>query len=282
MCRLLGIVANKEVDFRFSLFGEASKNLRTQSEDNPDGWGIAIFSETGQVAITKSPLKASGDRIFDQTASSGVGRILVAHVRKASSGSNRLENTHPFEMDGWVFAHNGTIHNKEKIEKNIEPSFMDKVKGDTDSERYFALILSQFARDRILPDSEKDALVTSLSSAIKRVRDEIGGSGLNFLLSNGRFLFAFKNGRSLYLLKRDSESIPEVQLQSKETGALLQWKKSAGEKAVLIASEKVTSGEHWEEIQENQLICIDRNLNIEKRKIRKPNSKYGRNCKKGN
>jgi len=150
---------------------------------------------------------------------------------------------------------------------------MGKVKGDTDSERYFALILSQFARDGILPDSGKDALVTSLSSAIKTMRDQIGGDGLNFLLSNGKVLFAFKNGRSLYLLKRDPEGIPEVQLRSKETGALLQWKKSAGEKAVLIASEKVTADEPWETIKENQLICVDRNLNIEKRKIPKSKSK---------
>jgi glutamine amidotransferase len=267
MCRLLGIVVNKEVDFRFSLFGEANKNLRTQSEENPDGWGIAIFPETGQATIAKSPLKACGDELFDQTASSGVGRILVAHVRKASSGSNRLENTHPFEMDSWVFAHNGTIRNKEKIEKYIDPLFKDKIKGDTDSERYFGLILSQFVRDGIRPDSEKDTLVTSLSSAIKTVRDKIGGNGLNFLLSNGRFLFAFKNGRSLYLLKRDPESIPEARFQSKETGVLLQWKKSAGEKAVLIASEKLTVTEHWETMQENQLICVDRSLNVEKRKV---------------
>jgi predicted glutamine amidotransferase len=267
MCRLLGIVANIEVDFRFSLSGEASKNLRTQSEDNPDGWGIAIFSETGQATITKSPLKASGNELFDQTASSGVGRILVAHVRKASSGSNRLENTHPFEMDSWVFAHNGTIRNKEKIEKYIAPLFKDKIKGDTDSERYFGLILSQFVRDGIRPDSEKDTLVTSLSSAIKTVRDEIGGNGLNFLLSNGRFLFAFKNGRQLYLLRRDPVSVPEVQLQSKETSALLRWKKSAGEKAVLIASERLTTTEHWDTIQENQLICVDSSLNVEKREV---------------
>jgi len=267
MCRLLGIVANKEVDFRFSLFGEASKNLRTQSEDNPDGWGIAIFSETGQATITKSPLKASGDELFDKTALSGFGRILVAHVRKASSGSNRLENTHPFEMDSWVFAHNGTISNKQKVEEYIDPLFKDKIKGDTDSERYFGLILSQFVKDGIQPDSEKDTLATSLSSAIKTVRDEIGGNGLNFLFCDGRFLFAFKNGRQLYLLKRDPKSIPEVQLQSKETGALLEWKKSTGEKAVLIASEKLTVAEHWETMQENQLICVGRSLNVEKRKV---------------
>jgi predicted glutamine amidotransferase len=262
MCRLLGIVANKEVDFHFSLFGNASRNLRTQSEENPDGWGIAVYPEEGSPKIKKEPLKAAEDLSFDQAAFSAFGRILVGHVRLASSGRNRHENTHPFEIGGWVFAHNGTIKAIDNLKRHIDPSFAMMVKGDTDSEKYFALILSQFLRDGVLSDAGKEALVESLSKGIKVVRDEIGGYGLNFILSDGRYLFGFKNGRPLYLLSRGPESVPGVNLQSEETGALLSWKKSVGEKAVIIASEKMTASDPWVPLKENELVSVDRNLKV--------------------
>ena len=266
MCRLLGIVANKEVDFEFSLLGDAHRNLRSQSENNPDGWGIAVFRGDKPI-IEKAPRKAAEDQIFEKITRSIQGKILVAHVRYASAGTNKLENTHPFEMDNWVFAHNGTIRNKSDLERHIEPYLKDKIKGDTDSERYFALILSQFKRDRIHANSKINDLFASLKSSIKIVRNKVGGNGLNFLLSNGKLLFAYKNGRDLYYLIRDPENIPEELLQSKETGALLRWKKSAGERAIIIASEKVTQSENWQTVLNDEIICVDNDLNLIKEKI---------------
>ena len=267
MCRLLGVVVNKEVDFQFSLLGSAQRNLRTQSEHNPDGWGIAFFREQGGVSIKKAPQKASGDQMFDQTAYVGVGRMMIAHIRKASSGSSKIENTHPFGIDDWAFAHNGTIKNERKLEKYYEPSYDAQVEGDTDSERFFAIIISQFAKDCIQSDSEIDSILQSLMSSIRIVRDEVGGNGLNFLLSDGRCLFAYRNGRELYYLIRDPDSAPEPQLRSNETGALLCWKKASGERAVILATEEVTESEDWKPVQENELICVDRNLCIEKKTV---------------
>lgn len=261
MCRLLGIVINREVNFEFSLLGNAYRNLRSQSEGNPDGWGIAVFREDEPI-IEKAPRKAAEDQIFEKFACSIRGKILIAHVRYASSGNNTKENTHPFEIDNWVFAHNGTIGNKKELEKYIEHSLNERIKGDTDSERYFALILSQFKRDGIHSNSEVNDLFVSLNSSIQIVRKNIGGNGLNFLLSNGKLLFAYKNGRSLYYLVRNPENAPEESLKSKETGTLLRWKKTAGEKAIIVASERVTQSENWQTILDDEIICVDSNLNF--------------------
>lgn len=267
MCRLLGIIANREVDFKFSLFGDAQRNLRKQSELNPDGWGVAVFSEKGKVIVHKALEKASGDQLFEKIAFSYIGKIMIAHVRKASSGSNKMENTHPFRIHEWVFAHNGTIYDQKKLETYIEPSVSTKIKGDTDSERYFALILSQFARDGIRSNWEVTNLLESLTSSIQMVRDRIGGSGLNFLLSNGRDLFAYRNGRDLYYLIRDPGDIPEESFQSKETGALVSWKKAAGEKAVVVASERITESEHWQSVLNNEIICIEDDLTVRRKNV---------------
>jgi len=267
MCKLLGIYANKDVDFHFSLKG-TNKSLRAQSEENPDGWGVAIFSEAGKATLTKAPRKAGADELFNQRAGSGFGRLLIAHVRKATSGNNRYENTHPFEIDGWVFAHNGTIHDKAALESYVTPRLANAIKGDTDSERYFALILSQFETDRVRPRSEGSKVLESLAVSVHRVRDLVGGNGLNFLLSDGEHLYAYKNRRPLYLLERDPETAPEIQFLSRETGALLQWKKRVGEKAVVLASEQITQSEEWEAFCDNELVCIDRDLSIQRRQIR--------------
>ena len=267
MCRLLGVVVNKEVDFQFSLLGSAQRNLSTQSEHNRDGWGIAFFREQGGVSIKKAPRKASEDRMFDQTACAGVGRIMIAHIRKASSGNNKMENTHPFGIDDWAFAHNGTIKDKCKLDKYYERSCDAPVIGDTDSERFFAIIMSQFAKDRMQSDSEIDGILQSLMLSIRIVRDQVGGDGLNFLLSDGRCLYAYRNGRELYYLIRDPNDAPDSQLESKETGALLYWKKARGEKAVILATEKVTESEDWKPVQDNELICVDRDLCIERKTV---------------
>lgn len=67
---------------------------------------------------------------------------VVAHVRKATVGAVRLENSHPFvrELWGryWVFAHNGDL-------KEFYPKLHGAFKpvGDTDSERAFCWILQE-------------------------------------------------------------------------------------------------------------------------------------------
>jgi len=266
MCRLLGIVANREVYFEFSLIGNAERNLRNQSIYNPDGWGIAVFREDEPI-IEKAPKKAEEDKIFEKLACTLWGKILIAHFRNATSGKNTKENTHPFKIDNWVFAHNGTIANKKGLEKYIVPSLKERIKGDTDSERYFALILSQFKRDGIHSDSEVNDLFASLNASIQIVRNNIGGNGLNFLLSNGKLLFAYKNGRPLYYLIRNPENTPEELLESAETGTLLRWKKTAGEKAIIIGSERVTQSENWQSILDDEIICVDIHLNFIKEKL---------------
>jgi len=48
-------------------------------------------------------------------------------------------NTHPFTQDGLAFAHNGVVGDLEEIEKRLGAN-RATVMGETDSERFFALI----------------------------------------------------------------------------------------------------------------------------------------------
>jgi len=56
-----------------------------------------------------------------------------------SIGGTSLVNTHPFTQDGRAFAHNGVVGDLDRIEARLG-SNRAMVMGETDSERFFALV----------------------------------------------------------------------------------------------------------------------------------------------
>src|SRR5262245_54639759 len=103
MCRLVGIVASESTEFGLCL-NTAERSLASLSREHPDGWGIAIHDNDWRVH--KGIQRAYEDRRFHEIAARSRGHVLVAHIRQKTVGPTSLENTHPFERDGWVFAHN--------------------------------------------------------------------------------------------------------------------------------------------------------------------------------
>lgn len=85
MCRLLGLIANKEVDVRFSML-EAPENFKKLGERNPHGWGMGWY-EDGEPKIEKYGECAFCSKRFDELAKEVKSRIIIAHIRSASSGA---------------------------------------------------------------------------------------------------------------------------------------------------------------------------------------------------
>lgn len=259
MCRLLGIAATDNVNFEFSLCGDAEHNLGSQSVEHPDGWGIATFNQKPIPTIVKEPQKAIGDSEFETACRSSRGRILISHVRKATQGENIVENTHPFISERWVFAHNGTIEDISSLEGDISPCYKNQLQGSTDSERYFALILSEFKKRDLLTDADKTDLLDSLHAVIDKVRKK-ETDGLNFLLSDGNCLFAYREGVDLHLLETDLTDPGTIHFESEKTNAVVEVDQK--ESSVIIASEKITESKNWEEIPDRRLLCINKELKI--------------------
>ena len=75
------------------------------------------------------------------------GTTFVAHVRYASTGAHTVANTHPFELDGRLFAHNGVVRGLDAMDARLaELGAESLVAGETDSERVFALITAEVRR----------------------------------------------------------------------------------------------------------------------------------------
>src|SRR5512132_3534865 len=142
MCRLFGLTASpNRVHASFWLL-EAADSLLEQRLRNPDGTGLGYFAPVVGAVIDKEPLPAYEDPAFVREAKHVSSTTFVSHIRYATTGERTTENTHPFAMDGMVFAHNGMLQDLEALDAHIGRDIRF-VGGDTDSERYFALVAKE-------------------------------------------------------------------------------------------------------------------------------------------
>jgi len=201
MCRMFGMVASEEEKVEGWLAGEGPSIESLARKDksgcgNRDGWGIGWYSEgEAQPTVVKEPVPADTSLAFRRTARALRSPVVVAHVRRSSGTGHTLENTHPFVWQNWLFCHNGACDGS-SLKRILLPEFAARVLGGTDSEVYFACLMQHL---RAQPDPVK-ALRAGVSAAI------VAGAhtGLNFLLTNGRVMYALHSSsepdrHSLYL-----------------------------------------------------------------------------------
>ena len=264
MCRLLGIVASELTEFGLGLT-RAPRSLATLSREHPDGWGIAIHNADQQAppaqqawALHRGTAPAADDHRFHHLAAHSRGHMLVAHVRQKTVGPTRLENSHPFVRDGWVFAHNGTVHATETLRAGSSALRLREIAGDTDSELFFAYVLTRLDEHGLTrlhdePSRRRvTAVVHELTAELRAAR--IGA--FNFILSDGKTTFAHRFGRSLFVLDRGPGD-PVREQREVSPGATIMTRWTPRRHAILIASERITD-EPWREVPDGTLLRIER------------------------
>lgn len=188
MCRMFGIVATTPQSIA-PWMTDVEPSLRSlavadeSGEANPDGWGVAWYG-TGQDGphVVKEPESADQSPLFESTAREVRARIALAHIRRSSRTPRLPANTHPFVEGRWAFCHNGYCSG-ERLREHLLPRFSNMVKGETDSEIYFALLLQYL-------ESPNDPIDT-LRGAVHEVVSVGDFTGLNFLLCDGQCIYAF-------------------------------------------------------------------------------------------
>ena len=72
--------------------------------------------------------------------------VVLGHVRSATVGTLRTENTHPFRYRQWLFAQTGTVSQFDAIRDRLiasVPEFLrGGIRGETDAEIVFHVFLS--------------------------------------------------------------------------------------------------------------------------------------------
>jgi predicted glutamine amidotransferase len=262
MCRLFGMTGGSEpVRATFWLL-QASDSLSEQSRREPDGTGIGFFDAEDRPVVSKQPLAAYDDRRFAEEAKDVQARTFVAHVRFASTGALTVANTHPFEQAGRLFAHNGVIEGLPALESELGPEGMALVHGETDSERWFALITRAIAR------ADGD-VAAGIQSATRWVAANLPLLSANFVLIEADQLWALRypERHELHVLERDAgggaESGPAPLHHRSSTGHIhVAFDELSQRPAVVVATEPMDDDSGWRELGSGQLLHVDRQLRV--------------------
>ncbi len=258
MCRLFGLSAGAEsVTATFWLL-QAPDSLRQQSHREPDGTGLGYFDHSGRPRIDKHPIAAFSDRAFAREARTVHSATFVAHIRFASTGALELRNTHPFEQRGRLFAHNGVIADLPALERRLGEE-MSLVGGDTDSERFFALITGEIERH----DGDVSA---GIASAVRWVAANLRVLSLNFVLITQHDLWALRypDTHELHILERPADGVRPLE-QVSSHGTRIQSDHAAQHPTVVIASEVMDSDPGWRALRSGELIHVSSALAVSTR-----------------
>ncbi len=258
MCRLFGMSGGGEpVRATFWLL-EAPDSLAQQSRREPDGTGLGTFDADGRPVVCKQPLAAYEDQEFAREARDVTSRTFVAHVRYASTGAVSAENTHPFEQRDRVFAHNGVIEDVERLEQQLGDA-RSLVRGETDSERYFALITKEIERDGDIGQA--------IVRATSWIADNLPVFALNVILITCSELWALRypDVHELFVLERAAGG-PTGQRHLEHASARGSMRVRAGELAnrpcVVVASERMDEDPGWRALESGELLHVDPDLNV--------------------
>jgi glutamine amidotransferase len=253
MCRLFGMSAGpRRATATFWLL-DAPDSLVQQSRREPDGTGLGWYRPDGSPEIAKQPIAAYEDREFAREAKQVVSRTFVAHIRFASTGELLERNTHPFEQDGRLLAHNGVIEDLPKLDRHLGPD-RALVKGDTDSERLFALITREAA-------AHGGDIAEGIVRACRWVARNLPVFAINFVLATPDELFALRypDTHELYVLERPAGG--ELEHHS-SLGARVVCAHGSGHPLVTIASERMDDDAGWRPMQSGELVRVRSTLEV--------------------
>jgi glutamine amidotransferase len=146
-----------------------------------DGYGVAFY-ESGQLH-TRREVAPIWERKTD--FSGDAGKILILHTRKASKGSINLNNVHPFtattDDDSFVFCHNGTIFDIDKL----NPSKTTDYEDTSDSRIFFELFLNKYEFSGDFVEAVRST-VSDIAATCSSI------TSMNSFFSNGKQLIAVR------------------------------------------------------------------------------------------
>ncbi len=236
---------------------EAPDSLAQQSRREPDGTGLGAYDGEGRPEVFKQPIAAYEDQAFAREARELCSRTFVAHVRYASTGAVSAENTHPFEQHGRLFAHNGVIGQPERIEPELG-DYRSLVRGQTDSERFFALITREIDR--------RGDVGEGIAAAAAWIAERLPVFALNCVLITDSELWALRypDTHELHVLERTAGGNSggrHLDHASARGSVRVRSGELREQRSVVVATEPMDEDD-WRELEPGQLLHVDADLRV--------------------
>ena len=142
MCRLMGYVSPEKRTVS-EIAGSDFEQFTALSAKHGDGWGYAQVETNGAPSLTLEVARAKESAKYLELTKNLESTGGLLHLRWATLNLAVTEgNTHPFSFGNYSFIHNGSIKPPESLDAFIDSQYLEKLRGSTDSERYFYVLLS--------------------------------------------------------------------------------------------------------------------------------------------
>ena len=265
MCRLFGMSGGEhEVQATFWLL-DAPTSLLALSETQPDGVGLGTFNADGTPWVYRKPVAANRSQTFIADAHEVRSRTFLAHIRHATAEPPTLENTHPFEQHGRLFAHNGVLGGLDALRGRLG-EHAALMHGNTDSEYYFTLMTKRIAENG-------GDIAAGIAQAAREIAAEIPLYSLNMLLTTPTDVWALRypDTNELWILKRSIAGLGspgDADGSSGFDGRSMSGitRVFSGALSILpstvIASQPMDTNPLWRLLEPGELVHVDKELRV--------------------
>jgi predicted glutamine amidotransferase len=239
---------------------------------NGDGFGIGWYvADVNYEPVTFVSINpAWSNRNLRNLAPKIRTECFIAHVRAASVGEVSESNCHPFQYKNLLMMHNGGVENfsaiKRQIREPLTDEFYNWIKGQTDSEHIFALLLHYLNELSLSPTAE--TVVLAFEKTFKHLKHLMKENGiqeaayLNMVVTNGLFIVGTR-----YV--SDPKEAPLTLYHSAathyaiENGVSHMIPSTNNDKAILVVSEKLSDDKVWTLVPANHFVIVDQSLQVE-------------------
>lgn len=167
-----------------------------------------------------------------------------------------------------IFAHNGVINDVPELERHLGDD-LALVAGESDSERYFALLTREIERH----DGDMRA---GIREAVSWIVDNLSILSINFVLITATELWALRypETHTLFVLERspgggDPET-PRALEQTSSHGTRVRSRHARDRPVVVVASERMDDDPGWREFASGELIHVDSSLTLTSERLLDP------------
>ncbi|MDY7225088.1 class II glutamine amidotransferase [Hyalangium rubrum] len=176
-----------------------------QGEPRANAVGVGTYAD-GEVLLRR--LASDAGLTLDSLPPPHESAALIFHEGRLPVGMSLEENTQPFRSRNWLFAHQGTLNEFERLRASLLSELPEhlrwQVKGATDSEVAFAHFLKLLrdkgrTEDPRLEAEVAGALLAETARELERAAAREGAartSTLNFVATNGHILVATRSGEA--------------------------------------------------------------------------------------
>ncbi len=180
-----------------SLISQSIHALQGRTVTNGDGFGIGWYGERDEPGVYRDVRPAWNDENLRSLARQIRSTHFLAHVRATTGAAITRANCHPFRHGQWLFVHNGQIGHFAALRREltfmIAPELFPCLRGTTDSEVFFYLLLTFGA---------EDDPIGAYQRTIAEILKVMTAHGLE---ADFHITAALSNGQTLYALRYASD-----------------------------------------------------------------------------